>query len=357
MIKLLDYMSGLLLRIFPFNRRPLSYLVKKYGRLRLVERLNRGALVKAIGNEEQILGRHPLNVQIQTTSVCNGGCIICPYRGSWHQKNPGCMSEDTYRRIIHGLKEFKVKKFCPYLENEPLADRSIFERIDYAVSNLDIEWVEMSTNLALLDGDMLMKIKELFPRIRHEIWVSFHGASRQTYEEIMGINYERVLANVLSLVELAQEVPLKIALRGAGFPRLDGGTHKKWFTKEEYVRFWDNHLSGFKKRPVVTYFTYHDRAGAKQLKERDMSFNVSGRDLNNFYCPRFDQWVHFLYTGQPILCCMDYNRETALDGSINDCSMKELYGSAQFIDLIRKGAGLAASGSDFMCKRCISPGG
>lgn len=314
-------------------------------------------LRRAIENDEPVIGRYPLNVQIQTVSACNATCKFCPYQKSWQQQNPGRMSWETYEQIIQNLKGYKIGKFCPYLENEPLLDKELFEKIEYAVENLDIEWVEVSTNLFTLNKEILKKIKRIFPKIPHEIWISFHGASKESYEDIMGLKFEKTLNNVLQLVKLSQKVPLNILIRGSGFPRKKKENLKAWFGKEDYLAFWEKHLSPFKKKPSVFFFTYHDRAGSKQLKDKGMSLNVFREKIDDLYCPRFDRWVHFLYTGEPILCCMDYNKETVFDRSIKDKSIEELYSSPYFLDLISKGTGMIDSEKDFICKRCISPGG
>ena len=154
-----------------------------------------------------------------------------------------------------------------------------------------------------------------------------------------------------------QTVPLNISIRGAGKPREPGTAMGNWFGEIEYCQFWSEQLADFSRQPRVEFFTYHDRAGQSQLKDKGMTFDVLRTDLTNFYCSRFDQWVHFLYTSEPVLCCMDYNRETAFDGSVELTKIKDLYRSERYLELLRKGTGLCTSAKDFICKRCISPGG
>ena len=341
--------------------------MKKFMRNKLIQfsaaydavwKRNHKKLRETLKNSRPVIGQYPLNVQIQTVSACDGQCAFCPYQGSWHHKHPGKMSWEMYERIIQNLRNFKIKKFCPYFGNEPLLDIGLFKKIRYAVENLHPEWVEISTNLSTLSADNLREIKEILPRVPHEIWVSFHGASKESYEDIMALSFEKTLNNVIRLVELAQGEPLNIVIRGAGTPRNEEANLKNWFGKKEYYAFWERELSGFKKRPEISFFTYHDRAGSKQLKDKEMSFNTIIRDdLNEFYCMRFDKWLHFLYTGEPILCCMDYNRETAFCENIKDKTIEGLFSSRRFIELIKKGTGMIESEKDFICKRCISPGG
>lgn len=314
------------------------------------------ALARAVARGKSIIGRHPLNVQIQTTSACNGKCVFCPYHGSWQNEHPGRMSQEVFEKIIQSLKGFTIGKFCPYLENEPLLDAALFDRLRYALDNLKPRLLEISSNFSVLKDDHLAAVEEMFPALPHEIWVSFHGASKESYEEIMGLSFERSLNNVLRLVELSQRVPLNVKIRGGGAPRKRMKA-KSWFGEEEYREFWRKQLAPFSRKPGVVFFTYHDRAGSRQLSEKGMGLGVSRNSLEGFYCDRFDQWVHFLYTGEPILCCMDYNKETAFGASIERKSFEELFCSERYIELISKGAGLTDSEKDFICKRCISPGG
>jgi sulfatase maturation enzyme AslB (radical SAM superfamily) len=322
------------------------------------ERESHHNLVERLWDQSPIIGEYPLNIQIQTVSACNAKCKFCPYQGSWHHKNPGRMRRHVYEKIILNLKRFNVRKFCPYLENEPLLDREIFDKIRFAIEHLSPKCIELSTNLSVLNNEILKEIEAVFPGIPHEFRISFHGVDEHTYEEIMGLDFHRTMENVRAVVELSQSVPLDIFIRGAGSPMRQRNGTKNWFGRDVYTHFWENELSTFDRKPTIEFFTYHDRAGQKQLTEKAMSDGSIVRDdLRNFYCIRFDRWIHFLYTGEPIMCCMDYNRETALGRVIEEMSIEDLYNTEHFRTLISKGTGMIDSEKDFICKRCISPGG
>lgn len=321
-------------------------------------KLNYQNLRRVLLSGREVIGRYPINVQVQTISTCNGRCKFCPYVGSWSYNNPGEMSDEIYEKIIRDLSTYKIRKFCPYLENEPLLDKKLFRRIEYAYKILKPRWIEVSTNLSVLNDEILNNIVKVFGKIPHEIWISFHGISEKTYEDIMGLNFKRALGNVIKLVEVAQEVPLNLIIRGAGRPRLPGENLNDWFGEKEYKEFWYNVLARYKRKPEISFFTYHDRANAKQLRKRNMSFNrIFRENLEGFYCWRFDRWVHFLYTGEPILCCMDYEKETGFGKTVKELSVRELYLSPGYREMLKKGIGLIDSEKDFICKRCISPGG
>lgn len=309
-----------------------------------------------LDNNELVFNKDGLSIQIQTISHCNAKCYFCPYHGSWHQQNPGRMDDDVFKKIIYSLKSYKITKFCPYLENEPFLDQSLFQKVFFAIDELDIEHIEIATNLSVLTEKNLEDLKRL-SKYNHEIRISFHGVDKETYEKVMDLNYEKALKNVKTLVTLMQEIPLNLSIRGSGKPRSSKNSLTSWFGQKEYLEFWDNELKEFDKKPYVDFFTYHDRAGQKQLKSKGATFDIYREDLDNFYCQRFDQWVHFLYTGEPVLCCMDYNRETVLGDSIKNKSFNELFSSPKFTRMLKCASGLKESPDDFICKRCISPGG
>jgi hypothetical protein len=54
---------------------------------------------------------------------------------------------------------------------------------------------------------------------------------------------------------------------------------------------------------------------------------------------------------------MDYNRETVFPNGISTKPIEELYSSDYFTTMLKKATGLIGSEDNFICKRCISPGG
>ncbi len=78
--------------------------------------------------------------------------------------------------------------------------------------------------------------------------------------------------------------------------------------------------------------------------------------LKGFYCPRVDTWLHFLYTGELCICCMDYHREQIF-GDITANTIEEIRKSEAFTTMRDMAFGLKESPNDFICKRCISPNG
>lgn len=308
-------------------------------------------------HRNKILGAGPMGLQIQTVSACNASCYFCPYLDSWHKEHPGRMEESLYRRIIDEVSPYQVSKFCPYLENEPLLDRKLFDRIEYGLSRLDYQVLELSTNAALLDARRIEDIVRLFVGVTHEIRISFHGIDQHSYGAIMGLDFDACLTNTLTLIETAQTHDLKIKIRGSGAPGLDNAGAPFWFDREQYLSFWNNLFErhNFRYKPDIDFFRYHDRAGA--IKRNEVNFSKDyHRNLDDFYCERIDRWFHFLYTGELVLCCMDYHKSTVF-GDISRQSLDEIYRSEKYKNIARMAIGIDRSCDDFICKKCISPGG
>jgi hypothetical protein len=116
------------------------------------------------------------------------------------------------------------------------------------------------------------------------------------------------------------------------------------------------------KNVHVDAFTFHDRAGTLHREDRGASDLKVGkvRDIgpghDPFYCTRIDEWLHFMWDGTIRMCCMDYHGEVKLP-NIQDTWLVDYFHSEEYRKLVASVAGMIESPEDFLCKRCISPGG
>jgi hypothetical protein len=298
-------------------------------------------------------------IQIQTTSRCNGGCIICCYPSSWHAGHPGEMTDELFSLIIEQIKDIHTEKICPYLENEPLMDKKIFERIETIKQRCSYGHIEVSTNALLLTPYRAEGLLDALKDASHEIWISFHGVDKESYEQIMRIPFDQVYQNIIGFLKLCEKnsPKTKVVIRGAGLPKIKQWTRRRLFNKGQYERFWADSLDrhGIAFQPRIEFFRYHDRAG--NLSERSLSFRAGPRrDLAGMNCPRVDKWLHFLYNGDMILCCMDYHRETVF-GNIAESSIEGILNGNKYKDLQSLAMGEIPAPDNFICRRCFSPGG
>lgn len=302
-------------------------------------------------------------VQVATHSRCNADCVFCPYSESEHFKHPGMMTEETWHRILANLRPWSesLRKFCPYLMQEPLIDKTIYSKIDDIYRCFPKISVEISTNGAALTESAVEKIFARFYGRNHEIWVSHHGIDSLTLEHIMKIDYQRSTENLIRLLKMS-DGQFKIRIRGAGRSK---AVDKTYFTREEYMEYWEKIFSdnSINRRNVsIDSFEFHDRAGSLFRSDRgacDLNkgkVREIGPGEKTFYCPRVDEWVHFMHDGSMRLCCMDYHHEVKLP-NINDMSLIDYFHSEEYKTIVMKVRGDIESEENFICKRCTSPGG
>ena len=298
-----------------------------------------------------------LSVQLQTTSACNGKCIMCPYLDSWHRANPGRMSDEMLDKIYEQLAPMQLDRFCLYLENEPFLDDRVLDRLRQARDMLRIRQLHLATNAACLTKEKCTELADILGGVSHEIWISFHGVDEKSYTDIMGLNFQQSLSNVIELLQVAQERSLKIRIRSAGFSLHEGdNSEPKHFTKEQMHTFWEDVFAQHKirKKPLLSHFAYHDRAGS--IKQDEYNFGQRRPSLLGLYCDRGDEWLHVLYNGEVVFCCNDYHRKTVIS-NLNTQTIKEVLHSRKYRAHRLMMMGLKKAPDDFICRACVKPGG
>ncbi|HYS78641.1 MAG TPA: radical SAM protein, partial [Candidatus Dormibacteraeota bacterium] len=144
----------------------------------------------------------PRTIQIQTFTGCNADCIFCPYGETYESQPKGKMTPDLFRRIIDEAAEHRVRRISPYLMNEPLMDRDLFDKIRYINETIPECKVVVTSNGHFLTPPVVDKLLEMGDGL-HELYVSFQGMDKASYEKTMrgNMNFERTLAHVDHFIE------------------------------------------------------------------------------------------------------------------------------------------------------------
>jgi MoaA/NifB/PqqE/SkfB family radical SAM enzyme len=89
-------------------------------------------------------------LNIETTNVCNANCIFCAYQ--YQQRATGVMDNDLYQKVIDEFVELGggPLSLTPTV-GEPLVDKLLLERIQYARSMPEISNIGMYSNMISLD--------------------------------------------------------------------------------------------------------------------------------------------------------------------------------------------------------------
>lgn len=302
-------------------------------------------------------------VQIQTHSGCNANCVFCPYVESWHHDHPGTMSDALFDAILEDLAPFadslSTGKICPYLMNEPLMDKTLFDKIRRIQAAFPKTVIELSTNAILLDDAKIDELIDVLAGRPHELWISHHGIDAATLEHAMGVPYAKVHDNTIHLLRRSMG-RLNVTLYGVGASRC--GLFE-WFDEPSLLVYWLEQFAkhGFEATNVnVMFAKAHDRAGGLRRMERGAASFRGGhvRDIGlghpPFGCPRLDQWLHVMYDGTIRLCCQDYHAEVPLP-NLAEMSIVDYLQSDAYHDLGDRVTGRIESPPDFICKRCTQP--
>ena len=298
-----------------------------------------------------------MSLQIQTTTACNARCRFCPHTDYYEGKETGMMQEALFLRILEEVKEYRFYKVMPYLQNEPLCDPRIGWFLGRMKEMLKYDHMEISVNPAALSHHASEELARVLSDTPHEIRVSFHGINAESFEKNMGIPFSLSLEHVLHFLAVAQENGLKVMIKGLGMPRSEGCWDVKMFSEEQFLAFWEFqcqshgiHFDGIDFR----YGMFHNRSDyVSGIQEGERIVRDS---LEGFYCSRVNKWFHFLFDGTMILCCNDYNRETAF-GNIRNQSLQDILQGEAYSRLNGQVLGRQPCPPDFICKRCTSVGG
>jgi radical SAM protein with 4Fe4S-binding SPASM domain len=97
---------------------------------------------------------------------------------------------------------------------DPLIDPNLLEKIHYAVRQVGIKHLSLTTNAILMNRNETYK--RLVDSGIHQIYISTEGTNREMYEKIYGVEqYEAVISGVRNLLEYnrSQGEPVGVAIR------------------------------------------------------------------------------------------------------------------------------------------------
>lgn len=145
-----------------------------------------------------ILRELPQIFQIESTSVCNLRCTMCPYSKMTRPKVH--MKWGLFTEIA---KYFQSgQKVGLHVMGEPLLYPRIVDMVQY-LTDRSIK-AELATNCTVMSRELALG---LIDAKLHEIWFSFDSANPTLYESIrVGARFEQSFKNVLLFLKLNQAI-------------------------------------------------------------------------------------------------------------------------------------------------------
>ncbi|MDD5668961.1 MAG: radical SAM protein [Candidatus Omnitrophica bacterium] len=281
--------------------------------------------------------RFPINLSIQTTSICNGRCVFCPNKSDAIRLPPAVMEQSVFAKIIDECSAYKeIERIILYLNNEPLTDPDILNRIRYAKSRLPWASVHLVSNGSLLSEELQDGIID-----SSLDWIGFsmHGLRKETFEKAMCLPFEQTIGRVTGFIAKAGKKRNLSDFVMITFLRHQYLSEEE---KDEAMRFW--------RGQGITRISYFDgpvsRAGNVEGLPRVSHDSIAG--CSSIWA---DDMIHIVENGDVIMCCMDWKREMVL-GNVRNRTIIDVWNSKEYEAARRKRDGLECAGKNFICMRC-----
>ncbi len=266
--------------------------------------------------EKFLTTEYPLNLDIETTTLCNLACPMC--ERTLKMKNGtfrpvSHMSMDFYKRIITEAGKGGVAAIKLNYLGEPLLHPDVVEQVRFAKEQGIID-VMFNTNGTLLTRDTA---KAVLDAGIDGIFISFDSPYKESFEKVrVGAKFEEVLQNAKDLYELRNSNPK--------YKHVFVRSNKVLFPtdSEELVR---DYINLWKDRADVVGFTsYMDQMNKKAIGPTP-----------GLYCDQPWQRMLIRQDGLAYPCCADIIQGYCL-GDANKMSIKELWQGEMFRQLREK---------------------
>lgn len=259
-------------------------------------------LRKHIGEELDF----PSEIQVETNTACNATCIMCPYPEVSKELPQGRMPIEMYDDILRQCEgQPHLWRLEPFLNNEPFTDTRMCELLARTKKHLPHIMLTVTTNGSLLFPKI---IDQLVKTGLDGIWFSFNGATKETYEKIMGLKFDVVKRNIDYLLDVKPE-SLRVFTNMIETEPMKGEI-------EENIRYWQSRGVQSGSSPLA------NRAGnVKNFVELNYK-TIAPKPVR--LCDLLYRKMYIGYNGDALLCCMDWRRKVVL-GNVGRQSIREIW--------------------------------
>jgi len=244
----------------------------------------------------------------------------------------GFMNWDLYTKIIDDysylMSQYSFQGRLGYCQMaEPFMMKDISKWVQYATDReIDVYFNTNASRLYPKIVDSLLKIG--FSGIFN---ISFHGMTRQIYEKIMGLDFDKTIDNIDYL--LSKYPSSRVAINAVPYAWPPG-------EKKSLLKYWN-------ERGVrVTFNKALSRGGlASNIRENRRKRIAGCRTERIFY------EMVIAFNGDVLLCCHDMVREVVV-GNLNYSNIEEIWNGEKFLSTINKIYFDRNLPSNFICRRC-----
>ncbi|HTH15879.1 MAG TPA: radical SAM protein [Magnetospirillum sp.] len=148
---------------------------------------------------------YPLNLDIETTDICNLSCPGCPrtLMAENNELTMRRMSREEYSSLVDQAAEMGVKALKLMYNGEPLAHKDVVWQVEYAKQRGIVD-VIMNSNATLLRKDTA---EGLLKAGLDGIFFSIDAVSPDVYEQRrVGARFGQVIDNIYNFIKLRNEL-------------------------------------------------------------------------------------------------------------------------------------------------------
>ena len=302
--------------------------------MRVNSQQNRKGLGRSYIDRSEVSSGMPVVLTVESTSICNLKCIMCPYP-SMGRKNEH-MSMTVYEKIVEEGAGF-VEFMWLHLFGEPLINPDIYKMIDMAEDagirtgiSTNATRLDEKASAALLDSKLSLLL------------LCLDGATKQTFEKIrVGAKFEKVHRNIARFAEMkcARNSELKASLQMIHMT--DTQNEKQRFEEEWRDKGFDT--------IIYKPFNYWANQDSSLIQIGEPS-----PPRRSGACS--EPWIGFtvLADGTVTPCCNDYAGKMPL-GDLKTQSLREVWNGPEMMRLRRRFAGDVPDLGGTICQDCPFP--
>ena len=248
----------------------------------------------------------PDRMYIESTSICNLGCIMCPTGRGEVMRPKGSMDFDLFRRIVDEMAPH-VQATTLHIWGEPLLHPRISDMIAYCRQHGLRS--EISTNATLLSEK---KAEAILEAGLNAIYLCLDGIRPETYEMIrVNADHEKTNANIHRFIEMKQKGGYTRPLVNLQIIQMQQTMQEI----REFVETWS--ISGVDRINVKPFDSWADQVeDISELRSNDPQM-----PRERYPCPNLWYHVHIYWNGDLAMCDRDFNSRYPL-GNVKDGVMK-----------------------------------
>jgi len=277
--------------------------------------------------------------EVELTNFCNAKCLFCPRDKLSRPK--GFLDQPTFDAIIRQAKEFQISQIIFSGFGEPFLHPHILQLAEQVNQQLPEVSLDIITNGSLLAPDKIAALKKL--RIGQMV-ISFNGFDKESYEQQMiGLNFEQIIANLRYLVQHGGPLLEKIQLRPVITKNFDLPQIKQMVNMLAKLGFRDENLN-----ECVLCANRGGHQTDEEVCDRDFLIRrgVKFEKPEQSICLRMIKTLQLAWNGDIQLCCYDMNNEAEI-GNIRTSSKTQIIKQILHYRLL---------GDAFpLCARCDAP--